>query len=119
MHFENAYYIPNVKAHGFVCKTNLATNTAFRGFGGPQGMFCGEVMIRHIAEYLKKDFIEIAEMNLYKEGDITYYKQELVHCTLGRCWNECLASSNFHEKRKEIAKFNEYEITIEIPLLFY
>lgn len=51
-HFENAYKIPVSDVYGFVCKTNLTSNTAFRGFGGPQGMFVGESIVRHIAEYL-------------------------------------------------------------------
>jgi xanthine dehydrogenase/oxidase len=59
-HFENAYYIPNVRVRGYICKTNLPSNTAFRGFGGPQGMFFGENMIREIASYLNKDPIEVS-----------------------------------------------------------
>lgn len=106
MHFENAYNIPNVRVRGFVCKTNLPSNTAFRGFGAPQAMFCAETMIRQIAEYLKKDVVEVSEMNLYKEGDVTYYNQKLVHCTLDRCWNECIDSSNYYERRAIIEEFN-------------
>lgn len=106
MHFQNAYNIPNVRVRGFVCKTNIPSNTAFRGFGGPQGMFCGEILIRHVAEYLKKDYIEIAEKNLYKEGDFTYYDQKIEYCTLNRCWNECLESSKFYQRRQEIDEFN-------------
>lgn len=112
MHFENSYYIPNARVRGFVCKTNLPSNTAFRGFGGPQGMFCGEIMVRQIAEYLGKDFIEIMEKNLYKEGDSTHYKQPIEYCTLDRCWKECLDSSKFHQRRKEIEAFNKYELRI-------
>lgn len=58
-HFENSYKIPVVEVYGFTCKTNIPSNTAFRGFGGPQGMFVAETMIRHIAEYLNKDPIEV------------------------------------------------------------
>lgn len=110
LHFENSYCIPNARVRGFVCKTNLPSNTAFRGFGGPQGMFCGENIIRDVANYLKKDFVEIAEKNLYKEGDITHYKQEILYCTLDRCWKECLKSSKFYQRRKEIEIFNKYKI---------
>ena len=59
-HCENAYYIPNVRVRGYVCKTNLPSNTAFRGFGGPQGMFFAENMIREIASYLNKDIVEVS-----------------------------------------------------------
>lgn len=105
-HFENAYYIPNVRVRGYVCKTNLPSNTAFRGFGGPQGMFFGENMIRQIASYLNKDPLEIASMNFYKEGDKTHYNQPLEHCTLQRCWDECLERADYVGRKKLVEEFN-------------
>lgn len=105
-HFENAYYIPNVRVRGYICKTNLPSNTAFRGFGGPQGMFFGENMIREIASYLNKDPIEIASVNLYKEGDKTHYNQPLEHCTAQRCWDECLERANYVNRKKQVDEFN-------------
>lgn len=61
-HFENAYHIPNSYVLAYSCKTNLPSNTAFRGFGGPQGMFAGEHIIRHVAETLGKDVTEISNL---------------------------------------------------------
>lgn len=58
-HFENAYKIPVVEVYGYVCKTNLPSNTAFRGFGGPQGMFVAENIIQQIADYLKLDVAKV------------------------------------------------------------
>lgn len=58
-HCENSYKIPVMDIYGFVCKTNLPSNTAFRGFGGPQGMFVAETVVRHIAEYLKIDPVKV------------------------------------------------------------
>lgn len=58
-HFENAYHIPNSFVEAWSCRTNLPSNTAFRGFGGPQGMFAGEHIIRHVARVLAKDVTEI------------------------------------------------------------
>lgn len=58
-HFENAYKIPVSEVYGYVCKTNLPSNTAFRGFGGPQGMFVSENIIRHIANYLQMDVVKV------------------------------------------------------------
>jgi xanthine dehydrogenase molybdopterin-binding subunit B len=58
-HSDSCYYIPNVHLHGRICKTNLPTNTAFRGFGGPQGLMIAEQWITHVAEYLKKPLEEI------------------------------------------------------------
>lgn len=65
LHIENAYYIPNVFIEGWACKTNLPSNTAFRGFGGPQGMFAGEVIVRHVAHVLGKDYTEIGNSPLF------------------------------------------------------
>ncbi|KAJ9595230.1 hypothetical protein L9F63_013467, partial [Diploptera punctata] len=105
-HYENAYYIPNARVTGYVCKTNLPSNTAFRGFGGPQGMFFAENMIREIASFLNKDPLEISALNLYKEGDTTHYTQPLEHCTLRRCWDECLQNSNYANRKKQVDQFN-------------
>lgn len=58
-HFENAYQIPASAVYGFVCKTNLPSNSAFRGFGGPQGMFPAETIVRQIAEYLNMDPVKV------------------------------------------------------------
>lgn len=55
VHIDNVYKFGNVDVYGHSCKTNLASNTAFRGFGGPQGMFCTETLIKHVAEELGFD----------------------------------------------------------------
>lgn len=69
-------------------------------------MFAAENMIRDIAEYLHKDVLEVSKLNLYREGDFTHYNQKLEHCTLERCWAECLDSSKYFERKKEVDKFN-------------
>ncbi|XP_063625134.1 xanthine dehydrogenase [Cydia splendana] len=106
-HYENAYYIPNVEVTGHVCKTNLPSNTAFRGFGGPQGMFGAENMVQDLAMRLGKSVEEISRLNLYTENQITHYGQVLEHCTLQRCWDECVEKSNLAERKKNIQKFNK------------
>lgn len=58
-HFENAYKVPASRVFGYACKTNLPSNTAFRGFGGPQGMFAAENIIHHIADYLGLDVVKV------------------------------------------------------------
>lgn len=63
-HMESCYYIPNVTCYGYVCRTNIMSNTAFRGFGGPQGMLIGESMIRHIANYLNMDLIKVIKRHI-------------------------------------------------------
>jgi xanthine dehydrogenase/oxidase len=107
-HFENAYYIPNVEVTGYVCKTNLPSNTAFRGFGGPQGMFGAEHMLREMASALGKDPIELSKLNLYHENLTTHYGQTLTHCTLQKCWDECVEKSNLIERKQNVENFNKY-----------
>lgn len=106
-HFENSYYIPNCEVTGHVCKTNLPSNTAFRGFGGPQGMFGAENMIWDIANTLNKTSEEIRNINLYRENMTTHYGQVLSHCTLQRCWDECIAKSDLAQRKSNIKNFNK------------
>ncbi|XP_044734531.1 xanthine dehydrogenase isoform X2 [Chrysoperla carnea] len=105
-HFQNAYFVPNVLVKGYVCRTNLPSNTAFRGFGGPQGMFLAECMIRDVANKLNKDPMELMKLNLYKEGDLTHYNQALNHCTLSRCFDEVVQMSQYYERLSAIQEFN-------------
>lgn len=106
-HFANAYYVPDMHVRGHVCKTNIHSNTAFRGFGGPQGMFGGENMIRDVAEYLNKDVADISYLNLIKDGQRTHYSQLVENCSLHKCWEECVRSSDYENRRKEVEKYNE------------
>lgn len=105
-HFQNAYLVPNVLVKGYVCRTNLPSNTAFRGFGGPQGMFLAECMIRDVANKLNKDPMELMKLNLYREGDLTHYNQALNHCTLSRCFDEVVQMSKYYERLSAIQEFN-------------
>lgn len=106
-HIDNSYRFDNLRCHGLVCKTNLPSNTAFRGFGGPQGMAVCESAIEKVAAYLNKDATEVRQMNLYQEGDQTHYNQVLEYCTLNRCWDECKAMSRMEERNKDIEEFNK------------
>lgn len=83
-HFHNVYKIPNVIIEGYSCKTNLPSNTAFRGFGGPQGMFCGEHIARVVAFLTKKEYTEIVKINIIREGDKTHYNQQYLNCNVER-----------------------------------
>ncbi|XP_017768324.1 PREDICTED: xanthine dehydrogenase isoform X2 [Nicrophorus vespilloides] len=107
LHFENSYKIPNARAVGYVCKTNLPSNTAFRGFGGPQAMFVAETILREVAEYLMKDVVEVGRLNLYAENDVTPSRQTLTNCTLSRCWDECIQSSDYARRKRIIDEYNK------------
>ncbi|KAL0831376.1 hypothetical protein ABMA28_002200 [Loxostege sticticalis] len=106
-HFGNAYYIPNVEVTAHVCKTNLPSNTAFRGFGGPQGMFGAECMLRHLAFTLGKTPEDLSKLNLFRDNLITHYGMALTHCTLQKCWDECVEKSNMLERKRNVENFNK------------
>ena len=108
-HLDNAYFIPSVEFSGQVAKTNLASNTAFRGFGGPQGMLVIEEIIDHIARRLGKSPEEIRERNLYRgkgETNTTHYGQEIGDNRIRRIWSELQESSAFEMRRNEIDRWN-------------
>jgi len=108
-HLDNAYYLPSVEFSGQVAKTNLASNTAFRGFGGPQGMLAIEEIIDRMARQLGKSPEEIRERNLYRgsgETNTTHYGQEIEDNRIQRVWRELKESSAFEKRRVEIAKWN-------------
>ncbi|KAG7622914.1 Molybdopterin dehydrogenase FAD-binding [Arabidopsis suecica] len=107
-HSDNVYEIPHVRIVGNVCFTNFPSNTAFRGFGGPQGMLITENWIQRIAAELDKIPEEIKEMNFQVEGSITHYFQSLQHCTLHQLWKELKVSSNFLKTRREADEFNSH-----------
>uniref|UniRef100_A0A667GIK6 xanthine dehydrogenase n=1 Tax=Lynx canadensis TaxID=61383 RepID=A0A667GIK6_LYNCA len=106
-HMDNCYNIPNIRGTGRMCKTNLPSNTAFRGFGGPQGMFIAEHWMSEVAVTCGLPAEEVRRKNMYKEGDLTHFNQKLEGFTLSRCWEECLASSQYHARKREVDKFNE------------
>eukprot|EP00112_Aurelia_sp_Birch-Aquarium-sp1_P017655 Seg4113.4 transcript_id=Seg4113.4/GoldUCD/mRNA.D3Y31 product="Xanthine dehydrogenase/oxidase" protein_id=Seg4113.4/GoldUCD/D3Y31 len=102
----NSYSIPNYKVRGRNCKTNLPSNTAFRGFGGKQGMMMSETWIHDIATMLERDPAEIRKLNMYEPGEMTLYKQKMENSGLHRCWEQCLKQSNYEEAKQSIVMFN-------------
>ncbi|KAG8389014.1 hypothetical protein BUALT_Bualt02G0185300 [Buddleja alternifolia] len=105
-HSDNVYEIPNVRIRGKVCFTNFPSNTAFRGFGGPQGMIIAENWIQRISMEVKKSSEEIREINFQREGSVMHYGQKLEYFTLERLWDELKASCDFLTTRKEVEQFN-------------
>lgn len=107
-HAENAYYIPNIAVTGTVCRTNLPPNTAFRGFGGPQGVITMENIIEEIAVFLKKDACEIREINCYGADtrNITPYGQEVKNNWLPEIFKRLKASAQYDRRMAEMRAFN-------------
>jgi xanthine dehydrogenase large subunit len=105
-HCTNTYFIPNVKATAFPCKTNLPPFTAFRGFGGPQGMFVIESAINRASEVLGIDVHEIQRKNLIKENELFPFGQKAENCRAEICFNEALNKYDFNTRKKNIEAFN-------------
>ncbi len=105
-HCTNSYFVPNVKATAYSCRTNLPPNTAFRGFGGPQGMFVIESAIAKAAENLGIDATEIQKKNLLKDGDEFPYGQK-AESEAKKCWEEAEDIYEIKKLRKQVKKFNE------------
>jgi xanthine dehydrogenase large subunit len=106
-HTTNSYNIPNVKATGLACRTNLPPNTAFRGFGGPQGMFVIEAAIAKLADKLKKPAFEIQKMNLIKDGHRFYYGQQVENSRINICWKKAEKEFEFDKILNEVKVFNQ------------
>ena len=106
LHVCNAYFIPNMRATGYSCRTNLPPATAFRGFGAPQAMFVLEAAIAKAADLLKVDPEVIQKINLSREGQRFYYGQKAEDCQIGPCWEELISKYDFRAIRKHTNKFN-------------
>uniref|UniRef100_A0A8B9LI30 Aldehyde oxidase 6 n=1 Tax=Astyanax mexicanus TaxID=7994 RepID=A0A8B9LI30_ASTMX len=107
LHMDNSYNIPNLRGQSSACKTNLPSNTAFRGFGVPQSMLVMENIINDVALILNRPAEEIREKNLYKEPSLTHYKMEFDPENLLRCWMECKEKSELEGRQLSIAQFNQ------------
>jgi len=105
-HATNSYFVPNVKATGLCCRTNLPPNTAFRGFGGPQAMFAMEAAIYKAAKKMGVDASVIQEKNLLKEGDEFHYGQLAKNSKAQACWFEAKEKFNFDQIKKNVEKYN-------------
>jgi len=106
-HVENCLYIPNVDVRGRLCETNTVSNTAFRGFGAPQGMAVAEHYVEVIAHKLGLDIDHIRQINLYKEGEKTPYHQKVLDWHVPRLLADCRVSSEYDRRRVEVDHFNE------------
>ncbi len=107
-HSDNAYYLGDATINGHRCKTNLASNTAYRGFGGPQGMVAIEEIMDAVARELGKDPLEVRKRNYYgkTERNVTHYYQTVEHNMLEEMTAELEASSDYAKRREAIRAFN-------------
>ncbi|MWV14124.1 xanthine dehydrogenase molybdopterin binding subunit [Pseudomonas sp. R-28-1W-6] len=107
-HADNAYFLGAALINGHCCKTHTASNTAFRGFGGPQGMLPIEEVMERIARQLGLDPLEVRKRNYYghSERNVTHYGQTVEHNLLAEMTAELEASSDYHARRAAIRAFN-------------
>jgi xanthine dehydrogenase large subunit len=107
-HVDNAYLLPAAEITGQVCRTHKTSQTAFRGFGGPQGMIVIEEIMDQAARRLGLAPEVVRECNFYREGDATHYGQTVKHASrMQTIWQNLMASSSFGSRREEITQFNE------------
>jgi xanthine dehydrogenase large subunit len=106
-HCDNAYLLPALDAAGWVCKTHKTSQTAFRGFGGPQGMLAIEEILDRMARTLGIDPHVVRERNFYRQGDATHYGQLVKDAgRIPLIWEQLKTSSAFDQRRREIAEYN-------------
>ena len=106
-HIDNAYFIPHVEVHGRIAKTNKTSQTAFRGFGGPQGMLVIEDILGRCAPLLGVEPDELRRKNLYRPGQLTPYGQQVRHAErLEELWGQLSQRAETERRRAEIERFN-------------
>ena len=108
-HFDNAYYFDAIRINCARCKTNTVSNTAFRGFGGPQGMMLGERMIEAVARHVGKDPLEVRKLNFYSSNNrnITPYNMVVEDFVLDKIVLELEKKASYWQRRKQIGEFNK------------
>jgi xanthine dehydrogenase large subunit len=116
-HVDNAYWLPHVRAVGYACKTNKQSNTAFRGFGGPQGVVVMEDAIDRIAHHLGRDVDDVRALNFYDDrNDETPYGQKVEDNHLPRIWSELRREASVERRRAEIDAFNKTSPVLKLGL---
>ncbi|KAF1997919.1 xanthine dehydrogenase [Amniculicola lignicola CBS 123094] len=108
-HIDGVYSIPNVHVRGRVAKTNTVSNTAFRGFGGPQGMFIAETYMEEIADHLKMPVEKLREINMYspETNMVTHFNQEIKDWYVPLMYKQVQEESQYEQRRQEIEEYNK------------
>ncbi len=106
-HATNSYFVENVKTTVYSCKTNLPPNTAFRGFGGPQGMFVIEAAIAKAAHEIGITAKEIQEVNLLQENDELSFGQIMTQVEAAKSWKSAINEFNYDKLSRDIKAFNK------------
>ncbi|KAI0182030.1 xanthine dehydrogenase [Hypoxylon sp. FL1284] len=105
-HSDGCYKIPNVHIRGRLCKTNTMSNTAFRGFGGPQGMFFAESFMSEVADRLDMPVEKLREINMYEANEKTHFNQEITDWHVPLMYKQVQEESDYAARRQAVEKFN-------------
>ncbi|KAL1864392.1 hypothetical protein VTK73DRAFT_5912 [Phialemonium thermophilum] len=105
-HSDGCYKIPNTHVRGRICRTNTMSNTAFRGFGGPQGMFIAETFMSEVADRLGIAVEKFREINMYKPEETTHFNQVLTDWHVPLMYEQVKAESGYEARQKAVAEFN-------------
>jgi xanthine dehydrogenase large subunit len=107
-HADNAYWLPEVSVQGHLARTNTQSNTAFRGFGGPQGAFAIEVVIDEVARHLGLDALAVRQANFYglDQRNVTPYGQTVSDNVISALTDELARTSGYAQRRSEVDRFN-------------
>eukprot|EP00879_Flechtneria_rotunda_P007117 GHRR01007469.1.p1 GENE.GHRR01007469.1~~GHRR01007469.1.p1 ORF type:complete len:682 (+),score=243.05 GHRR01007469.1:3597-5642(+) len=108
MHADGVYKFPNQCVKGHLCRTNIASNTAFRGFGGPQGLMVAELVMERIAAHLGLDPIAQRRPHLYREGETTHFGMVMEGCQVVPCWEGVQQQAGgWQQRRADVQQFNK------------
>lgn len=105
-HIDGCYAIPNVHVRGRIARTNTMSNSAFRGFGGPQGLFVAETYIEEAADRLGIPAERLREINMYKPMGITHFNQALQDWHVPHMYDQVRKTSKYEERRVAVDHFN-------------
>ena len=114
-HFDNTYWLPEVAIHGYLARTHTQSNTAFRGFGGPQGVLAIEVILDDVARLLGRDALLVRQVNFYGEHErhITPYGQTIQDNVIAALTDELLKTSHYAQRRQEVDAFNAQDLHLK------
>lgn len=105
-HSDGCYRIPNVHVRGRICRTNTMSNTAFRGFGGPQGLFMAECYMSEVADRLGVPVEEFRKINMYEAGETTHFNQALTDWHVPLMYKQVIEESEYEKRKEAVEEFN-------------
>jgi xanthine dehydrogenase large subunit len=119
-HFDNAYWLPEVAIHGYLARTHTQSNTAFRGFGGPQGALAIEVILDEVARALGTDPLAVRRVNYYGREvcNVTPYGQLVSDNILGALTDDLVQSAEYEARRAQVALFNATQPVLKRGIAF-